>query len=83
LSSPLEDRSADFGKAIRYLRKDAGLTQQQVSEDCGVHYTEISRLEGGQGNPTFSTIESIAAGLGVSISRIFSLGEAYAERRGG
>jgi transcriptional regulator with XRE-family HTH domain len=79
LSSPLEDRFFFQGKAIRHFREEAGLTQEQVYNECGVHYSEISRLESGQGNPTFSTIESLAEGLGISISRIFSLAEAYAE----
>jgi DNA-binding XRE family transcriptional regulator len=79
LSSALENGFSSHGKAIRHLREVAGLTQEQVSDASGVHSTEISRLEGGQGNPTYSTIESLAAGLGVSVSRIFSLGEAYAE----
>lgn len=80
MSSPPEKGFARHGKAIKHFRKDAGLTQQQVWEATGVHYTEISRLERGVGNPTYSTIESLAEGLGVSVDRIFSLGEAYAER---
>jgi transcriptional regulator with XRE-family HTH domain len=69
--------------AIKHFRKEAGLTQQQVWEATGIHYTEISRLERGLGNPTFSTLESLAEGLGVTIDRIFSLGQAYGERKKG
>jgi transcriptional regulator with XRE-family HTH domain len=69
------------GEALRHLRKEARKTQQEVWADTGVHYTEISCLERGIGNPTYGTIESLATGLGVSVSRIFSLSETYAEMR--
>lgn len=57
------------------------MTQQQVWEVTGVHWTEVSRLERGESNPTFSTLKSLADGLDVDVSRIFSLGEAYAEKQ--
>jgi DNA-binding XRE family transcriptional regulator len=79
LRSSLENPFLCHGKAIKHFREDAGLTQEQVWKKCGVHYTEISRLETGEANPTFDTIARVAEGLGVSVSRIFSLGEAYAE----
>jgi transcriptional regulator with XRE-family HTH domain len=82
LGSPDEKRFFYHGKAIRHFREAAGLTQEQLAHAIGGHFSDISRLESGDANPTFSTIAKVAAGLGVSVSRIFSLGEAYAEGKG-
>lgn len=81
MSPPQEKPFFPHGEALRHFRHEARKTQQEVWQETGVHYTEISCLERGIGNPTYSTIESLADGLGVTVSRIFSLGEAYAERR--
>jgi transcriptional regulator with XRE-family HTH domain len=79
LGSSNEKRFFNHGKAIRHYREVAGMTQEQLAHAIGGHFSDISRLESGDANPTFSTIANVAAGLGISPSRIFSLGEAYAE----
>lgn len=79
LESRDEKRFFYHGKAIRHYREAAGLTQEQLAHAIGGHFSDISRLESGDANPTYSTVANVAAGLGVSPSRIFSLGEAYAE----
>jgi len=81
LGSPDEKRFLYHGKAIRHFRKGAGLTQEQLALEIEGHSADISRLESGDANPNYSTIASVADGLGISVSRIFSLGEAYAERK--
>lgn len=54
-----------FGANLRRARLAAGLSQERLSELCGVHLTEISRLENGQRDPRLSTIVRVAAGLGL------------------
>lgn len=81
LGSPNEKDFRNHGKAIRHFRKAAGLTQEQLALVIDGHPADISRLENGEANPEFSTIVNVANGLDVCISRIFSLGEAYAEGR--
>jgi DNA-binding XRE family transcriptional regulator len=79
LASPDEKRFFHHGKAVRHFREAAGLTQEQLAHAIEGHFSDISRLESGDANPTYSTLAKVAAGLGVSVSRILSLGEAYAE----
>jgi transcriptional regulator with XRE-family HTH domain len=81
LESPDEKPFFYYGKAIRHFRKAARLTQEQLALSIEGHSADISRLESGDANPEFSTISRVADGLGISVSRIFSLGEGYAERR--
>lgn len=69
------------GKAIRHFRKSAGLTQEQLALAIDGHSADISRLENGDANPNYTSIAKVADGLGIHVSRIYSLGEAYAERR--
>jgi transcriptional regulator with XRE-family HTH domain len=54
-----------FSVNLRALREAAGLTQMQLSDACGLHLTEISRLEQGRRNPRLTTIVQLAGGLGV------------------
>jgi transcriptional regulator with XRE-family HTH domain len=82
MGSPDEKRFLYNGKAIRHFREEAGLTQEQLALTIERgHLSEISRMESGDANPNYSTIANVADGLGIDVSRIFSLGEAYAERK--
>jgi DNA-binding XRE family transcriptional regulator len=42
------------------LRKRQRWTQQQLAKASGVQQSEISRIERGQGNPTYRTLQAIA-----------------------
>jgi len=81
LSSPPGNESAFFGKAVRSLREDAGLTQEQVADDSESRLSAswVSSVERGKVNPTRQTVKNIAKGIGVLPSRILSLAEAYEE----
>jgi DNA-binding XRE family transcriptional regulator len=46
--------------AVVRLRKKQGWTQQELSKASGVQQSEISRIERGQGNPTYRTLQSLA-----------------------
>lgn len=54
-----------FAANLRRARNDAGLSQEQLSDLCGLHSTEISRLERGVREPRLGTIVRLARGLGV------------------
>jgi ribosome-binding protein aMBF1 (putative translation factor) len=49
-------------------RKRRRLTQQQLSAKSGVQQAEISRIEGGRGNPTVSTLSALAGALGAELA---------------
>jgi transcriptional regulator with XRE-family HTH domain len=54
------------GRNAARLRKEAGLTQEQLAERCGLSQQYLSKLEQGRRNPTVVTLYEIAQGLGVS-----------------
>ncbi len=49
------------------LRKQRGLTQQQLAKVSGIQQSEISRIERGQGNPTWQTLAALAAALKTTV----------------
>ena len=52
------------------VRKDKGLSQEQLSEKSGVHRVTIARFETGESSPTLQTLEKLAAALDVQIGEI-------------
>jgi transcriptional regulator with XRE-family HTH domain len=55
-----------FGRRLRELREQEGLTQDRLAKRSGLHASAIARLERGQHEPLLSTILSLARGLHVS-----------------
>jgi transcriptional regulator with XRE-family HTH domain len=54
------------GRNAARLRKEAGLTQEQLAERSGLSQQYISGLERGRRNPTVVTLYELATALGVS-----------------
>ncbi len=57
--------SAAFGRRVRKLRNERGLSQDALARATDVHSTMIGRLERGAREPRLSTILRVAAGLEV------------------
>ncbi len=56
--------SYDIVKAIAEARIEAGLTQKELAQRCGLRQNAISRLENGGASPTVRTLQQLARGLG-------------------
>jgi transcriptional regulator with XRE-family HTH domain len=66
LLSLSEVDQVDFAHRLVRLRKERGLTQQNLADKVGVHLTQIFRYESGAALPTFDVLRSLAIALGVS-----------------
>jgi predicted transcriptional regulator len=53
------------------------LTQKALAESSGVSASWISRIEGGQVDPTWGTVGRISGALGVSMETLAELGEDF------
>lgn len=53
----------EFGFRIRTLRKDRGLSQEDLAHAAGLHRTHISLIERGQRSVRIETIEALALAL--------------------
>ena len=51
-------------QAIIDARKNAGLTQKELSERTGIAQGDISKLENGNANPSIRTLQRLAAAMG-------------------
>ncbi len=66
------DIKSRFGQTIRQLRKERGLTQEQLGELSGLHNSYIGGMERGERNPSLHSIDKISRALGVSLADTFS-----------
>jgi transcriptional regulator with XRE-family HTH domain len=64
------DLAIAFGKVIRELRLNAGLTQEQLGLEADLRRTFVSLLELGEQQPSLTTLFKIAPALGVTPSEI-------------
>ena len=60
-----------LGMRIRYLRKQKGMSQLDLSLEAGINKNYISDLERGTRNPSLTVLEKIATALSVNLSTLF------------
>ena len=61
-----------LARQIAERRRSLGLSQKTLADRTGLHQSEISRLEQGEGNPTVRTLSVIATALDGRIGIVFS-----------
>ena len=59
-----------FGERIRAVRLEKNMTQNELSERCGIAPYYLSRIETGQLNVRMETLFAIAKGLGVNVAEL-------------
>lgn len=60
-----------MGVAIRRLRREAGLSQEDFAERCGLHRTYIGAIERGEKVISIAVAEKVARALGLSLPDFF------------
>jgi transcriptional regulator with XRE-family HTH domain len=60
-----------FGRAIRHIREEQGINQEEAAERCGLHRTYYSGIERGVRNVSLVNIEKVARGLKTSLPKLF------------
>ncbi len=70
------------GEAIRAVRTERGISQEQLSLSTDVHRNYIGGIERGEREPTVSVIARLADGLGCTTSRIFQDAERLMDEAG-
>jgi transcriptional regulator with XRE-family HTH domain len=60
-----------FGDRVRELRKEKGLSQEELSYKTDLHRTYIGMIERAEKNITLTNIEKIAKALDVDIKKLF------------
>jgi transcriptional regulator with XRE-family HTH domain len=71
-----------FAEKLSKLRKDKGLTQEELAHQIGVGIAQMRRYEKGASSPTLEVIKNMARSLGVSADElIFDENEGVASAR--
>lgn len=63
---------AAFGKVLKKLREERGISQEKLAFEIEGHFSHVSRLENGRKQPTLTTLYKIAKVLQVTPSFILS-----------
>jgi transcriptional regulator with XRE-family HTH domain len=64
-----------FGFAVRRLREDRRLSQEELGHLTGLHRNHVGQIERGEVTPTLNSIEVIAKALGMSASELLARAE--------
>ena len=60
-----------FGRAIRRIREEQGINQEEAAYRCGLHRTYYSGIERGVRNVSIVNIERVAKGLETTLPDLF------------
>ena len=60
-----------FGRAIRRIREEQGITQEEAADRCKLHRTYYSGIERGVRNVSLLNIDKVSKGLKHSLSDLF------------
>ena len=61
-----------FGRALRQLRDEHGLSQEELGYKAGLHRNYIGGVERGELNPSLASIFKLARGLGMQPSELLA-----------
>jgi transcriptional regulator with XRE-family HTH domain len=75
-------REKAFGAALQAIRREHGISQEQLGFDAGYHRTYVSFLERGLKSPSLSTIMDLATTLGVQASELVRRTESILAEQG-
>lgn len=63
---PTSPATVEFGRRLRRLREEQGLSQEALADRCGVHWTFLGQVERGQRSIRLDNILRIAHGLSIT-----------------
>ncbi|WP_304106126.1 helix-turn-helix domain-containing protein [Mycolicibacterium bacteremicum] len=71
-NGPLNATTAAFGARVRTRRLELGLSQEAAAVQCGIHWTQLGKVERGQRSLRLETIVRIAEGLDIDAGQLVS-----------
>lgn len=69
-----------MGERLRRLRREKNLSQMELGQAAGLHYTHVGRLERGSASPTAGVLQRLASALDVSVEYLLEGTEDQAVR---
>ena len=68
----MEDIKIAFGKRVKELRLQKGISQEKLANIAGLDRTYMTQVENGKRNLTIEKIRQICKGLNISLSDFFN-----------
>ncbi|MCV7052706.1 helix-turn-helix transcriptional regulator [Mycobacterium heidelbergense] len=68
----LNETTREFGERVRDRRVALGLSQEAAAVRCGIHWTQLGKVERGQRSLRLETIVKIADGLDIDAGNLVS-----------
>ncbi|MDQ4040178.1 MAG: helix-turn-helix domain-containing protein [Actinomycetota bacterium] len=59
-----------LGRAIRAIRRDQRISQEELGFRAGLHRTYVGGIERGEKNPSYGNLLKVADALGVATSQL-------------
>ena len=72
---------ASLGEAIRHIRLEAELSQEELADLAETDAKQIGDLERGAGNPSYMTLALVASALEIRIGELTTLADRLHDRR--
>ncbi|MGE7948169.1 helix-turn-helix domain-containing protein [Lysinibacillus sp. NPDC093688] len=67
------------GERIRFLRKERGLSQEELAYRASLHNTYIGQLERGEKNATIESVAKVCAALEITLEELFDGKETHSK----
>jgi transcriptional regulator with XRE-family HTH domain len=64
-----------LGQAVRAIRLERKMSQEELSTRAGVHVTYVSHIESARRNLTWTATKKISQALGVTMSELVQMAE--------
>jgi transcriptional regulator with XRE-family HTH domain len=74
-SKPRSPAHAALGDAIRQLRTEAEMSQEELAEAAGTDLTQVGGIERGVRNPSYTTLLRLAGALKTNVGELTSLAD--------
>ena len=73
------DIASQVGAALRALRDEVGISQEELAGRSGLDRTYISGIERGRRNPSVRSLQRVSDALGITLDVIFVRARQLAE----
>jgi transcriptional regulator with XRE-family HTH domain len=70
-----DSHNVALGRAIKHLRKEAGLTQKQLADRAQVPVKELRQIEQGRVTADWGTVRYLAYGMEAKLADVFRVAE--------
>jgi transcriptional regulator with XRE-family HTH domain len=83
VSSSRSPAQVALGRAVRDLRADRGISQEELAHRSHLGRKTIYQLEGGQTNPHYESLLRVAAALDISLGALIAHADELAKKASG